>query len=442
MSKSYKLDKVPHRKQGEKITKIMDPIHNFIDISEYPVVQQLIDTPHFQRLKRLQQLGFASVVYPNATHTRFAHSIGVMHTFLVLFDSITKRCKTSKSANTLRPIGAVAALLHDIGHGPFSHVSEKFLDNGKFDHEQMTQKIIRETTIANILKNNNIDSNLVCDILKHQVPDELKFVSQLITSQLDADRIDYLMRDSLFTGLQYGKIDIHRIANTLSIWDNNSPAKALKGTIVVSSKGIEAVEDYLIGRYHMYKGVYYHKTIRCMEKILTKIFQRKTKEKEAWLKTLEIDKNVTPKSILNLDDFVFYAEISRWRNSKDKILRDMSLRIINRDLLKSYRPKNDSTSIGLEKMSEIKKIYERKDYDPKYYWIDDSKFERGYEPYVATEQDNDLSPTSHIMVKKESEELEEISTSSPLVRAISQESPKTTIFVPKEILLEIEKLNI
>ena len=443
MSRTYNLGKVPCRDQGDKIIKVMDPVHNFIDISEYPVVQQLIDTPYFQRLRRLHQLGLASTVYPNATHTRFAHCIGVMHTFLVLFDSIAKRSKLPQPPERLRPIGAVTALLHDIGHGPFSHVSEKFLEGGTFDHESLTQQIIRKTKIANILKDNNIDPELVCDVLKHQVSSKLRFMSQLISSQLDADRIDYLMRDALFTGVPYGKIDIHRIANTLSIWNNSdSSTKSLKGTVVVSHKGIEAVEDYLIGRYHMYKGVYYHKTVRCMEKILINVFQRAAHLKREWSKVANINEHVTPESMLLLDDHVFYSAINKWRNSSDKTLKDMSSRIINRNLLKVYQPANDDTiKLRLNKMSEIKKIYTRKRLDPDYYWIEDSKLERGYEPYVATEQDNDRSSISHIMVDTESNGLKEISLVSPLVRAISAEGSRiATIFVPEAVLPEIEKL--
>ena len=148
----YYRKKVPARKRGDKVYRIRDPIHNFIDISEYPVIQQLIETPHFQRLRRLYQLGLVSYVYPNATHTRFAHSIGVMHVFLILFDSIMSRSKLSNPViRKLRPIGAVAALLHDIGHGPFSHASEKFLEDGKFNHESLTQSIICSKPIKDIL---------------------------------------------------------------------------------------------------------------------------------------------------------------------------------------------------------------------------------------------------------------------------------------------------
>ncbi len=440
---SYKLNKVPERKQGDKITHVMDPIHNFIDISEYPVIQQLIDTPYFQRLKRLSQLGLTSSVYPNATHSRFAHSIGVMHVFLVLFDSIVQRSTLTKHAiDHLRPIGAVAALLHDIGHGPFSHISEKFLDNGSFDHESMTQKIILDTEIHDILKENKIESRIICDVLKHQVSGDLRFVSQLISSQLDADRIDYLMRDALFTGVPYGKIDIYRIANTMFLWDKTTSTKSLQGTVVISQKGIEAVENYLIGRYHMYKGVYYHKTVRCMESILVKTFKRASELKKECTHIMDLGKKVTPKTMLQLDDYVFYSAIHKWCNSSDKILKDLSSRIINRNLFKAHRLTKDNViKSGLGKIADIKKHLKTKHFDPKYYFIVDSETKHGYEPYVATEQDNETSSISHIMVKTRSGELSEISQVSPLVRAISYDDENSiSIFVPKISLPTVQEL--
>lgn len=197
----YKMGDVPVRGRKDKPVRIMDPVHNFIDVSEYPVVLQLISTPYFQRLKSLQQLGLASVVYPNATHTRFGHSIGVMHVFLTLFDSVVKTSDIDpETIKKIRPVGAVAALLHDVGHGPMSHVSERFLESGRFSHERMTRDIIMSPSVASVLRRNHIDPHLVISLLKREVPADLLFVSQLLSSQLDADRMDYLMRDSLFTG--------------------------------------------------------------------------------------------------------------------------------------------------------------------------------------------------------------------------------------------------
>ena len=439
----HELNKVPRRSHDDKIIQVMDPVHNFIDISEYPVILQLIDTPYFQRLRRLHQLGLASTVYPNATHSRFAHSIGVMHVFLALFDSVTKKSNLSKDKIAkLRPVGAVAALLHDIGHGPFSHASEKFLNKGKFNHEDLTQNIIRKTEIRSILKKNKISPQLICDVLKHEVSGDLLFVSQLISSQLDADRLDYLMRDALFTGVPYGKIDIYRIANTLSIWNKKTPKKSLKGTVVVSQKGIEAVENYLIGRYHMYKGVYYHKTIRCMESILVKIFERASTLPKEYNKITNIAKNVTPETMLFLDDQVCYSAIHKWSMSSDQILKDLSARLINRNLLKVRQiNKSKIIHVKLNQMKYIEKEFKRRNFDYDYYFISDDDSKSGYDPYTATKQDDEQTAISHIMVVNEQNELEEISRISPLVRSISEESRSSVrIFYPKELSPKISSL--
>ncbi len=443
----YKLEKVPKRKQGDKIIQVMDPIHNFIDISEYPVIKAIIETPHFQRLRRLHQLGMTSSVYPNATHSRFAHSIGVMHVFFILFDSIMQKSKMKQSRiEQLRPVGAVAALLHDVGHGPFSHASEHILEKGKFDHEEMTRQIIKKTTIGKILKKHKIDPQLVCDILNHEVSGDLLILSQLISSQLDADRLDYLMRDSFFTGVQYGKIDVHRIANTLEIWTKNKP-KSFKGTVIVSRKGIEAIEDYVLGRYLMYRGVYFHKVTRCMERILVNIFKRVTTSKmvlKDLKKIVDINKKVTPEILLSLDDYVCYSLFHKWTKSKDLILKDLCRRIIDRDILKSHETTPDNIiSIGMSELPKIKQIFEKKKINYDFYFIQDNQMKSAYDPYQAEQIDDKHTTISHIMIPTEKgDDLREISTESSVIRALSQDRniKLVRIFYPKQLTQQVSKV--
>ncbi len=440
-TKNTKLCKVNSRRPDDKIVQIMDPIHKFIDISEYPVIQELIDTPYFQRLRRLHQLGITSAVYPNATHTRFAHSIGVMHVFLVLFDSVTKKSNLKKNRiELLRPVGAVAALLHDIGHGPFSHLSEKFLENGEFTHESLTRDIIRKTSIADILNNNNISPGVICDILSNQASGDLLFVSQLISSQLDADRLDYLMRDAMFTGVPYGNIDIHRIANTLSIWNSNKPKPSLRGTVVVSHKGIEAVENYLLGRYHMYKGVYQHKTVRCIENILTKIFELKLSKEHN--KIIDITEKITPKMILSLDDHICYSLIHKWCNSSDQTLSDLCKRLINRKLLKTHQLTLDEMiKFEMIDTSYIKKIFGKKKLNRDYY-IKGIKQKSGYNAYTAVKNDDERTAIEHIMINT-TDGLKEISEISTIVNAIINDENKENeiwIFYPEEISNKIDRV--
>ncbi len=440
------LKDVQKRRQGERTILVMDPVHNFIDISEYPVIKEIIETPYFQRLRRLYQLGLASSVYPNATHSRFAHSIGVMHVFLILFDSIMQRSKMRPARiKKLRPVGAVAALLHDIGHGPFSHASEHILENGKFDHEEMTREIIKNTIVGEILKKHKIDPQLICDILTREVSGDLLILSQLISSQLDADRLDYLMRDSFFTGVQYGKIDIQRIANTLEIWTKNRP-RHHKGTIIISRKGIEAIEDYVLGRYLMYRGVYFHKVTRGMEGILVNIFKRVTQSRAALKdlqKIIRIDKKVTPELLLSLDDYVCYSLFHKWSNSKDRVLQDLCKRIINRDVLKSYETPRTELIPNMDQIPKIQKIFKNKKIDYDYYFIEDDQKKSAYDIYDAKKTDDTDTTISHIMVPTEKgDDLREISTESPVVHALSQDKiiKVVRIFYPKNLTLEMNKI--
>ena len=297
-----------------KETMIMDPIHGFIDISEYAVIEELVDSKYFQRLRRLAQLGMTSAVYPNATHTRFAHCLGTMHVFLILFDAAVKKEKDEvPDQMQKRMTGAVAALLHDLGHGPFSHASESILgkNSKKFNHEVMTGEIISTTEIAEILERHDIEPKLVCDILKHHARRDWRLVSQLVSSQLDADRLDYLSRDSYFTGVNYGKIDIHRIANTLEIWhgDEKDP---FNDTVIIKPKGVGAVEHYILGRYLMYEGVYFHKLSRCMEFLLDNVFKRAAElpdNKTNLSKVINVNVETTPELLCEMDDNVVRGHV-------------------------------------------------------------------------------------------------------------------------------------
>lgn len=447
-SKQIVLKDVPKRIPGGKETLVMDPIHSFIDISEYPVIKQLIETKYFQRLRRLYQLGMTSTVYPNATHSRFAHSIGVMHVFLILFDSATRRSNLSKKRiERLRPVGAVAALLHDLGHGPFSHASENILNNGKFNHEAMTRDIILKTEISTILKKNKINPQLICDILNHEVSGDLRFVSQLVSSQLDADRLDYLLRDSFFTGVNYGKIDIHRIANTLKIWEeDDAENKNFKWTVVISRKGISAVEDYILGRYLMYRGVYFHKLSRCMERLLMNVFKRASKlpDSVTHLKQIiDIKKPVTPNLLLSLDDHVCYSLFHKWVNSTDKILQDLSSRIINRQILQSKQmTKEKYISLGIDKLAEIKDIFSRSKYDRNYYFIEDKIEKSAYDTYSTDEIDDEYSPITHIMMPDEDGKLREVSKASNVISTLSDDKKVKIIslFFPLDLSPKVNKV--
>ena len=346
----------------------MDPIHGFINISEYEVIQQIVESRYFQRLRRLAQLGLTSSVYPNATHSRFAHCLGVMHVFFTLFDAIArKEPEEIPEQDHKRKTGAVAALLHDVGHGPFSHASEDILDKdyGGFVHEDMTCEIIQKTEVADTLSDNGIDPSLVCDLIRHTHAKKWTLVSQLVSSQLDADRLDYLLRDSYFTGVVYGRIELHRIANTLEIW-RSSTDDVFNGTAVTSPKGIGAVENYILGRHLMYGGVYFHKMSRGMESLLSGVFRRASElsdDETGLSRVIMQDEKTTPDMLYKMDDCSCMGLLHEWTNSKDEVLKDLSARILNRRPLKSITISTKRyAKLGAMKLGKLPSLVEDRGY--------------------------------------------------------------------------------
>lgn len=424
-----------------KETLVMDPVHGFINISEYPIIEELIGTKYFQRLRRLSQLGLTSTVYPNATHTRFAHCLGVMHVFLILFDSITRRETNEISEKEKkRKVGAVTALLHDLGHGPFSHASESILDKkfGNFNHLHMTCDIIQQTEIADILNRHDIKPELIRNILYHEVDKDWRWIAQLVSSQLDADRLDYLVRDSYFTGVSYGQIDVQRIANTLQIWHGSSH-DPFNDTAIVRKKGVAAIEDYILGRYLMYRGVYFHKISRCMELLLKNVFKKASElpDKETNLsEVIDINQKTTPELLYKMDDSTCTTLFHRWIKSENNILKDLSKRVLERGKLASIQiPHKKYMKLGISRLSELSKTLEGTNFPKEYYFIEDNVEKSAYDIYSLTRADGKSSAIEHIMTLDENEHLQEISSQSKVIQTLSDDEIKVvSVFFPKQVL--------
>lgn len=254
-----------------KLTFIRDAIHKNINISE-PVIQSLIACKEFQRLRWINQLGGVQIAFPNATHTRYAHSIGVYHILNRVLNEVDGAgLLTAVEKTNIK----IAGLLHDLGHGPFSHTFEKIINlnaNKKqiFTHEDYTCAIISDNNseINMILKKFNININAIIGIISKDYKNYPKYQIQLVSSQLDCDRIDYLMRDGYFTGVDYGRIDLDWIIANMII--------DRKQGLIFSYKAIAAIENYLITRFHMYSQVYYHKSGIFFDLNLQKLFARMT----------------------------------------------------------------------------------------------------------------------------------------------------------------------
>ena len=315
--------------QINKLKILNDPIYGFISIPN-PFIYDLIQHPYFQRLRRISQMGLSYLVYPGAHHTRFHHALGCMHIMQKAIEVI--RFKGVSISEDEENALLVAILLHDIGHGPFSHAME----------HSIVENINHEAISLLFMKNLNEEFggklSLAIQIFKGDY--HRKFMLQLISSQLDMDRMDYLKRDSFYSGVAEGNISSDRLIQMMTVVDDQ---------LVIEEKGIYSVENFLMARRLMYWQVYFHKTSLVAELILTKILKR---AKELTQKGIVLNcsesllyfmnnkielatfDNETLEKFANLDDFDIISALKSWINNDDFILSNLSKMIINRDLLK------------------------------------------------------------------------------------------------------------
>ena len=322
-----------------------DPIYGFIAIQS-ELILQLINHPYFQRLRRISQMGLSSLVYPGAHHTRFEHAIGAMHIMQNAITVLTS--KGIKISMEEQEAMQIAILLHDIGHGPFSHATEKALLPG-VHHEEVSIRVIK-------MLNKEFDGalDLALQIFRNEYP--RKFMHQLVSGQVDVDRLDYLKRDSFYTGVTDGNINTDRIVAMMNVAEER---------LVFESKGVHSLEKFLLARRLMYWQVYLHKTSLAAELILIKTLTRFRVLLESGNETImdthvlypffKIDKD-TPlnESILSkyliLDDSDVLSLLKSWVHHEDIVLSSLSKQLINRNL-----PKVKLQSIPFEEKALEKK---------------------------------------------------------------------------------------
>jgi uncharacterized protein len=305
---------------------INDPLYGFISITE-EIIYDIINHPYFQRLRRIKQLGMTDFVYPGALHTRFHHALGSMH---LMNEALTNlRLKGVEISDEEYRASLLAILLHDVGHAPFSHALENELVLG-LDHEHISLIIMREL-------DRQFDGNLQTAIQIFSGKYPRKFFCQLVSSQLDIDRLDYLNRDSFFTGVAEGRIGSERIIKLLSVFNDE---------LVVEEKGIYSIENFLSARRLMYWQVYIHKTTVGVEKMLIQIIRRVRELKgtidlspeldffinnTVSAKMLEEDKSILD-AFCYLDDYDILGGIKRWYHSEDRVLSQLCKMLLERNL--------------------------------------------------------------------------------------------------------------
>mgnify|MGYP001627265373 CR=1 FL=1 len=343
-----------------------DPVYGFITIPG-ELIFSIIEHPYFQRLRRIKQLGLTDFVYPGALHTRFHHALGAMHLMSITLDNL--RNKGHEISAEEYEAALIAILLHDIGHGPFSHALEFSLLN-KIPHESLSLLIIHEL-------NQELNGQLDLAIRMFTNQYERKFFHQLVSSQLDIDRLDYLQRDCFFTGVSEGTIGADRIIKMMDIRQDQ---------LVVEEKGLYSIENFLSARRLMYWQVYLHKTTVSAEKMLINLIYRAkhltqsghsltaTEElnhfllHEYTLEDFKTSKDLLTK-FLELDDFDIWGGIKLWKNEKDYVLKAISRMFLTRQLFKiNLRNQEFSAEELQELMAQTKRKLEVPDEDLKYFF--------------------------------------------------------------------------
>ncbi len=348
-----------------KLKIINDPVHGFIKIP-HEILFDIIEHPYFQRLRRIGQTGLLNLIFPGATHTRFHHALGAMHLMFTALETLKQ--KGVKISEEEEKGAMLAILMHDIGHGPFSHALESMLMDD-WHHEKLSLLLMNKL-------NEEYDGQLSMAIEMFQGKYHRKFFNQLISSQLDVDRLDYLKRDSFFTGVSEGNINTQRIISMMNVCE--------EGELVIDAKGIYSIENFLTARMFMYWQVYYHKTSALAEFLLVKILERAkylisrgaelpaTDHLKYFLyrgKSAATDEDI--ERFTKLDDNDVIQAMKEWQNSEDFVLSYWCQCVIQRNLPKTIisshpfheeviaeKVKNTNKFFGIDNGQEL--VYEIK----------------------------------------------------------------------------------
>lgn len=395
-----------------------DPVHDHVHV-RHQLILDLIDTKEFQRLRRIKQLGTSQYTFHGAEHSRFSHSLGVYELARKICDRFLRNYPEEWD-DSERLVTLCAALLHDIGHGPFSHTFEKIFNT---DHEDLTTRIMLDenSEVNQILRRVSPSfPNEVASVITGEYPNPQ--VVQLISSQIDADRMDYLQRDAYYTGVTYGKFDLSRILRVI---------RPYKDGIAFQYQGMHAVEDYIVRRYQMYMQVYFHPVSRGMEVTLDRMLTRAMDlYREAKLAPviplLEpfFKDDYTIYDYLHLDDSVILYAVSAWSKSEDRYLSELAQMFLHRQPLKSVEFDREKDA---ETVDYLRDLVDQLYFDQNYFTMTNRSSDISY--------DYKLKEKAPISLFYPDGEIVDLSEASPIVESLSDNlHGNDRLYVPRELL--------
>ena len=428
---------------------IRDPLYNYVSIDRKRDgwLLDVLNSPEVQRLRRIHQLGVSYLTFPGADHNRLVHSLGVLHLMTQMMEHLESNYEDAQVRRAREPLLA-AALVHDVGHGPFSHLFESCLG---VDHEAWSIKIIEsvDTTLNKALRTCDLSlPRTVAELVDPKNRVHPSWQKYLLSSQLDMDRLDYLRRDSLFTGADYGHFDWYRLIKSLKL--NGDGAER---DIVWPEKACLAIEEFIFSRYYMYHNVYLHKTTRGFEKLLEAMWSR-AKEffdqgKDVLLlpaiRAFWSEPQPSVEQYLAIEEFTILQQIQNWTAHDDKALSDLARRFLQRERLAMVDPPAFENSLSPDYEGwgeELRRLVaSRVEYDPpEVYCLADRVKAKYYQPYFPEKENDEQSVKTAIRIRVEGEP-RPIEISDRLTRLKSvTEAPaeKVRYYVPKDLQSEAQ----